>query len=193
LILVLASRNQHKLRELSGMLGDRELQSLPRAVGLPPETGESFAENAIVKARTAAAATGLPALGEDSGIVVAALGGAPGIRSARFAGENATDEENLAKLIAEMEDVDDRRAAYVCALAYAEPDGEERLFEARCEGQLARSPEGDGGFGYDPIFVADASPRDNQTMASLSPQEKDAISHRGQAAKLLDAWLESRE
>ncbi len=175
------------------MLGDHELQSLPQEVELPPETGESFAENAIVKARTAAAATGLPALGEDSGIAVAALGGAPGIRSARFAGENATDEENLAKLIAEMEDVGDRRAAYVCALAYAEPDGEERLFEARCEGQLARSPEGDGGFGYDPIFVADASPRDNQTMASLSQQEKDAISHRGQAAKLLEAWLESRE
>jgi XTP/dITP diphosphohydrolase len=193
LILVLASRNQHKLRELSGMLGDHELQSLPQEVELPPETGESFAENAIVKARTAAAATGLPALGEDSGIAVVALGGAPGIRSARFAGENATDEDNLAKLIAEMEDVDDRRAAYVCALAYAEPDGEERLFEARCEGQLARSPEGDGGFGYDPIFVADGSPRDNQTMASLSQQEKDAISHRGQAAKLLDAWLESRE
>jgi XTP/dITP diphosphohydrolase len=193
LILVLASRNQHKLRELSGMLGDHELQSLPQEVELPPETGESFAENAIVKARTAAAATGLPALGEDSGIAVAALGGAPGIRSARFAGENATDEENLARLIAEMEDVGDRRAAYVCALAYAEPDGEERLFEARCEGQLARSPQGDGGFGYDPIFVADASPRDNQTMASLSQQEKDAISHRGQAAKLLEAWLESRE
>ena len=175
------------------MLGDHELQSLPQEVELLPETGESFAENAIVKARTAAAATGLPALGEDSGIAVVALGGAPGIRSARFAGENATDEENLAKLIAEMEDVDDRRAAYVCALAYAEPDGEERLFEARCEGRLARSPEGDGGFGYDPIFVADGSPRDNQTMASLSQPEKDAISHRGQAAKLLDAWLDSRE
>jgi XTP/dITP diphosphohydrolase len=193
LILVLASRNQHKLRELSGMLGDHELQSLPEEVELPPETGDSFAENAIVKARTAAAATGMPALGEDSGIAVAALGGAPGIRSARFAGENATDDENVAKLIAEMKGVDDRRAAYVCALAYAEPDCEERLFEARCEGRLARSPEGDGGFGYDPIFVADASPRDNQTMASLSQQEKDAISHRGQAARLLAAWLESRE
>jgi XTP/dITP diphosphohydrolase len=191
--LVLASRNQHKLRELSGMLGDHELRSLPEEVELPPETGESFAENAIVKARTAASATGLPALGEDSGIAVAALGGAPGIRSARFAGENATDEENLAKLIAEMEDVDDRRAAYVCALAYAEPDGEERLFEARCEGRIAGSPEGDGGFGYDPIFVADDSPRDNQTMASLTPLEKDTISHRGQAAKLFHAWIESRE
>jgi XTP/dITP diphosphohydrolase len=193
LILVLASRNQHKLRELSGMLGDHELRPLPQAVKLPPETGESFAENAIVKARTATAATGLPALGEDSGIVVAALEGEPGIRSARFAGENTTDEENLAKLIAETEDVDDRRAAYVCALAYAEPGGEERLFEARCEGRLARIPAGDRGFGYDPIFVADDSPRDNQTMASLSQQEKDAISHRGQAAKLFHAWLESRE
>jgi XTP/dITP diphosphohydrolase len=193
LILVLASRNAHKLRELSGMLGDHELQPLPQGVQLPPETGETFAENAIVKARTAARAIGLPALGEDSGIVVSALGGAPGIRSARFAGENATDEENLAKLIADMEGKGDRRAAYVCALAYADPGGEERLFEARCEGRLARSPEGEGGFGYDPIFVADDSPRDNQTMASLSQQEKDAISHRGQAAKLFHEWLESRE
>jgi XTP/dITP diphosphohydrolase len=193
LTLVLASRNQHKLRELSGMLGHHELRPLPEEVELPPETGESFAENAIVKARTAAAATGLPALGEDSGIVVTALGGEPGIRSARYGGENATDEENLARLIAEMEGADDRSAAYVCALAYAEPGGEERLFEARCEGRLARDPKGDGGFGYDPIFVPDDSPRENSTMASLSQQEKDAISHRGQAAKLFHAWLESRE
>jgi XTP/dITP diphosphohydrolase len=192
LILVLASRNRHKLRELSGMLGDHVLRPLPEEVELPPEAGATFAENAIVKARAAAAATGLPALGEDSGIAVTALGGEPGIRSARYAGEQATDEENLAKLIAEMEGVDDRRAAYACALAYAEPGGMERLFEARCEGRLARVPAGDGGFGYDPIFVADDSPRENSTMASLSQQEKDAISHRGRAATLLLAWLESR-
>jgi XTP/dITP diphosphohydrolase len=190
LILVLASRNRHKLRELSGMLGGHELQPLPDEVKLPPETGETFAENAVLKARTAASATGSPALGEDSGIVVAALGGDPGIRSARYAGEDATDQENLGKLIAAMTGIDDRSAAYVCALAYAEPNGHERLFEARCEGRIAHAPAGEGGFGYDPIFVADDSPRDNQTMASLSQQEKDAISHRGQAASLLLAWLD---
>jgi XTP/dITP diphosphohydrolase len=190
--LVLASRNAHKLRELSGMLVDHELQPLPIEVELPPETGSTFTENAIVKARSAASATGVPALGEDSGIVVPALGGEPGIRSARYAGEHATDEENLAKLIRAVETVDDRRAAYVCALAYAEPGGDERLFEARCEGRLARDPTGDGGFGYDPIFIAEDSPRENLTMASLSQPEKDAISHRGRAAALLLEWLESR-
>jgi XTP/dITP diphosphohydrolase len=190
--LVLASRNLHKLQELSGMLAGHELQLLPHEVQLPRETGESFAENAIVKARVAAGATGMPALGEDSGIVVPALGGEPGIRSARYAGEQATDEENLAKLIHEMEAVEDRRAAYVCALAFAEPGGEERLFEARCEGRLARVPAGSGGFGYDPIFVANDSPRENLTMASLSQHEKDAISHRGRTAALLLEWLDSR-
>jgi XTP/dITP diphosphohydrolase len=190
--LVLASRNLHKLRELSGMLAGHELQPLPQEVALPHETGESFAENAVLKARTAASATGLAALGEDSGIVVPALGGDPGIRSARYAGEQATDEENLARLVHEMEAVDDRRAAYVCALAFAEPGGEERLFEARCEGRLAHVPAGSGGFGYDPIFVASDSPRENLTMASLSQSEKDAISHRGRATALLLEWLDSR-
>jgi XTP/dITP diphosphohydrolase len=190
--LVLASRNPHKLRELEGMLEGHDLQPLPEEVGLPPETGETFAENALAKARSAASAIGRAALGEDSGIVVAALGGAPGIRSARYAGEEATDEQNLAKLIREMEGVHDRRAAYVCALAFAEPGGEERLFEARCDGRLALVPEGEGGFGYDPIFIAQDSPRENLTMASLSPQEKDALSHRGRAAALLLEWLGSR-
>jgi XTP/dITP diphosphohydrolase len=174
------------------MLEGHELQPLPEEVDLPPETGATFAENALAKARSAAGATGRAALGEDSGIVVAALGGAPGIRSARYACEQATDDQNLAKLIGEMEAVDDRRAAYVCALAFAEPGGEERLFEARCEGRLARTPEGTGGFGYDPIFIAEDSPRENLTMATLSPQQKDAISHRGRAAAMLLEWLESR-
>jgi XTP/dITP diphosphohydrolase len=180
------------MRELSALLEEHELEPLPGHVELPPETGRTFAENAISKARTAAATTGKPSLGEDSGIAVTALGGAPGIRSARYAGEDATDDQNLEKLIREMESVDDRRAAYVCALAFAEPEGEERLFEARCEGRLALSPEGSGGFGYDPIFIAQDSPRENLTMASLSPNEKDAISHRGRAAALLLDWLASR-
>ena len=174
------------------MLSGHELQPLPQDVDLPPETGETFAENALTKARSAAGVTGRAALGEDSGIVVAALGGEPGIRSARYAGEQATDEQNLAKLIRAMEGEADRRAAYVCALALAEPGGEERLFEARCEGMLALTPSGDDGFGYDPLFIAEDAPRENLTMASLSPQEKDAISHRGRAASLLLEWLGTR-
>ena len=190
--LVLGSRNSHKLRELSGLLAPHELERMPQEVQLPPETGETFAENALTKARSTAAATGRAALGEDSGIVVAALDGAPGIRSARYAGEDATDEQNLQKLLKATEAADDRRAAYVCALAFAEPGGEEHLFEGRCAGSLARTPEGGGGFGYDPIFIADEWLGDNLTMASLASEEKDRISHRGRAARLLLEWLASR-
>lgn len=182
----------HKLRELSALLAPHEIVPLPDGIVLPPETGATFAENALEKARSTAGATGRASLGEDSGIVVAALGGAPGIRSARFAGEQATDEENLTKLIAEMKSVEDRSAAYVCALAFADAGGEEHLFEGRCEGRLARAPEGSGGFGYDPIFIAGDSPEDNLTMASLSAEQKGRISHRGRAARLLLEWLAER-
>jgi XTP/dITP diphosphohydrolase len=190
--LVLGSRNAHKLRELGAVLATHELESLPEGVKLPPETGESFAENARTKARATAGATGRPALGEDSGITVSALGGAPGIRSARYAGPNAGDDENLQKLLRETEDLEDRSAAYVCALAYAEPDGEERIFEARCEGRLAREPKGTGGFGYDPIFIPDDEGHE-VTMASLAPERKNEISHRGKAARLFLDWLASRQ
>jgi XTP/dITP diphosphohydrolase len=189
-LFVLGSRNAHKLGELRALLAPHELIPLPDAVELPPENGASFAENALSKARAAATATGRAALGEDSGVVVPRLGGAPGIHSARYAGPNATDEQNLLKLLRETEDLDDRAAAYVCALALAEPAGEEKMFEARCEGRLARQPQGSGGFGYDPIFL----PEDEQdeTMATLPPERKNAISHRGKAARLLLDWLESR-
>jgi XTP/dITP diphosphohydrolase len=190
--LVLGSRNAHKLRELSTLLDPHELVPLPKAVELPPESGETFAEHAISKARAAAEGAGQAALGEDSGIVVKALAGAPGIHSARYAGERATDEQNLAKLIRAMESEDDRRAAYVCALAFAEPGGQERLFEARCEGRLAHTPSGSGGFGYDPIFIPDDAPPNNATMATLSPEQKNVISHRGKAARQLLDWLAAR-
>jgi XTP/dITP diphosphohydrolase len=121
---------------------------------------------------------------DDSGIEAAALGGAPGVWSARYAGESATDEENLAKLLHEVPDDGDRRVAYVCALAFVDPGGEERLVEGRCTGVLAREPRGEGGFGYDPAFVPDDYP-DERTMAELSADEKDAISHRGRAARAL--------
>ena len=187
--LVLATRNDHKLREFTGMLPGHELVPLPPEVELPPETGESFAENALGKARAAAAALGTHAIADDSGIEAAALGGAPGIRSARYAGEGATDQQNLDKLLREVP-ADDRRVSYVCALAFVGPDGEERVFEGRCDGELTDDPRGDGGFGYDPAFVP-ADRDDGRTMAELTPEEKDAISHRGRAARALLGWLDA--
>ena len=187
--LVLATRNPHKVRELAVLLEPHEVVPLPDDVELPPETGETFADNALGKARAAARATGEPAIADDSGIAAAALGGAPGVRSARFAGEHATDEDNLAKLLRDVPSDGDRRVAYVCALAYVEPSGAEELFEGRCEGTLAVEPRGSGGFGYDPAFVPDDT-GDGRTMAELPPEEKDAISHRGRAARAFLDWLE---
>jgi len=187
--LAVATRNEHKLRELGEILGGIELVPLPDGVELPPETGETFAANALAKARAAHAATGLSAIADDSGIEARALGGRPGVRSARYAGEGAGDEANLALLLREMEPAADRAVAYVCALAFV-GGGEERLFEGRCEGELARTPRGTGGFGYDPAFVpADTGPGDDRTMAELEPDEKHAISHRGRAARLLAEHL----
>ena len=186
--LVLSTRNPHKVRDLGTLLAPHEVLPLPEEVELPPETGHTFADNALEKARAAARATGLPALADDSGIEAVALGGAPGVRSARFAGENASDEENLSKLLREVPPDGDRRVAYVCVLAYVSGD-EERLFEGRCEGSLATEPRGSGGFGYDPAFLP-ADTGDGRTMAELSVEEKDAISHRGRAARAFLAWLD---
>ncbi len=182
--IVLASRNAHKLRELAELMAPYVLEPLPEDVLLPPETGTTFADNALVKARSAAAATRLPTVADDSGIEAAALGGAPGVWSARYAGEDATDQENLAKLLTEVPADGDRRVTYVCALAYVEPGGRRELVHGRCEGTLALSPRGEGGFGYDPAFLPDDGPG-GRTMAELSPEEKDRISHRGRAARAL--------
>ena len=189
--LVLSTRNEHKLREFRVLLEPHELVPLPDGVALPPETGETFEDNARAKAVAAAEATGMPALADDSGIEAAALDGRPGVRSARYAGEGATDEENLAKLLAEVDCDGNRRVAYVCALAFVEPGGEPRVFTERCEGELATEPRGDGGFGYDPAFVP-ADRGDGRTMAELSVAEKDAISHRGRAARAFLDWLGDR-
>jgi XTP/dITP diphosphohydrolase len=189
--LLLASRNEHKLRELREAMPGIELGPLPEGVELPPEEGDTFEANALGKARAAHTATGMPAIADDSGIEAAALGGAPGVFSARFAGEGATDEANLAKLLAELEDAEDRRLAYVCALALVSGPGDERVFEGRCEGTLAPEPRGSGGFGYDPAFVPDdTGPGDDRTMAELRPEEKHAISHRGRAARALAEYLD---
>src|SRR5947207_73271 len=174
--LGLSTRDAHKVRELGVLLAPHEVLPLPDDMELPPETGHTFAENALGKARAAAEATGMRAIADDSGIEAAALGGAPGVRSARYAGQNATDEENLSKLLREVPADGDRRVAYVCVLAYVDGDTEE-LFEGRCEGTLAHEPRGSGGFGYDPAFVP-TDRDDGRTMAELSVEEKDAISHR---------------
>lgn len=186
--LLLATANDHKLREFSRLLPGVTLDPLPKDHPSPEETGDTYAENALIKARAAAEATGRAAFADDSGIEAEALEWRPGVRTARFAGENATDGENLAKL--HREAPAGSRARYVCVIAHVTPDGQETLFEGTCEGTLADEPNGAGGFGYDPLFVADETP--GRTMAELSDEEKDAISHRGHAARELLAWLSAR-
>ena len=190
--LLLATRNLHKVEEFARILAPHTVAPVPDEVELPPETGTTFAENALIKARAASEATGRPAFADDSGIAAAALGGAPGIYSARFAGEEATDEENLHKLLRSVPEDGDRRVSYVCALVFFVPGQVPEVFEETCDGLLAKEPRGTGGFGYDPAFLP-VDVGDGRTMAELSAAEKDAISHRGRAARAFRDWLESRE
>jgi XTP/dITP diphosphohydrolase len=189
--VILSTRNRHKLEEMAEMLPGVDLRPLPDEVELPPETGDSFEANALIKARAAREATGEVTIADDSGIEAADLGGAPGIYSARYAGEGASDEENLEKLLREVDAAaGDRRAAYVCAIALIDEEGHEYVFEARCEGTLLREGRGEGGFGYDPAFVPDETRRDDErTFSELSPEEKNAISHRGKAVRMLARHL----
>jgi XTP/dITP diphosphohydrolase len=190
--LFLATHNEHKRREFERLLGRSgwQIESLPAAVTLPPEDGETFAENALGKARAAAVATRRASIADDSGIAAAALGGAPGVRSARYAGEQASDEQNLSKLLREVPA--GGALEYVCAIAYVDPSADlEHVFEGRCAGRLASEPRGTGGFGYDPAFLPEDGPV-GLTMAELSDTQKDAISHRGRAARELRAWIERR-
>jgi XTP/dITP diphosphohydrolase len=184
--LLLATRNAHKLREFERLLDTVALDLLPEDVEMPPEDGDTYAANALLKARAAFAATGRASIADDSGIEAEALGGAPGVRTARDAGENATDAENLAKLAAEAPV--GSRLRYVCVIAHVDTDGGERTFEGTTDGHVGE-PRGEGGFGYDPLFVPDDGPGDGRTMAELSDAEKDAISHRGRAARALADWL----
>jgi XTP/dITP diphosphohydrolase len=183
--LVLATRNDGKAREFASLMAPHTVDALPKHVDLPPETGTTFAENALEKARTAAKALGRAAIADDSGIAAEALDGAPGVRSARYAGEDATDEQNLDKLMREAPV--GSNVAYICALAYADPEGKEHVVEGRCEGTLSGDKRGSGGFGYDPAFIP--VEHEDRTMAELEPDEKDAISHRGRAARALLEWL----
>ena len=187
--LVLATRNTHKLREFgasAGTGGGRGASRCPTRSSCRPRTGDTFAANALGKAQAAAAATGRAVIADDSGIEAAALRGAPGVRSARYAGERASDEENLAKLLREAPAGSGLR--YVCALAYVDPrSGRARSSRANAAVELAAAPRGEGGFGYDPAFVPAGMP--DRTMAELSDVEKDAISHRGHAVRALLGWL----
>jgi XTP/dITP diphosphohydrolase len=185
--LLLATRNLHKLREFERLLRTVGLDPLPDGVPSPPEDGDTYAANALIKARAATAATLRAAIADDSGIEAEALGGAPGVRTARYAGEDASDEENLAKLAENAPPGTALR--YVCVIAHVDPEGNEQLFTGITTGMVAPAPRGTGGFGYDPIFVPDDRPGDGRTMAELSDVEKDAISHRGRAARALEEWL----
>jgi len=184
--IVLASGNAHKAVELARVLPGWDVQ--PFAGGLPEETGETFVDNALLKARHVYEAIGRAGwvLADDSGIEAAALGGIPGVRSARYAGEDATDEQNLAKLLAALERCDDRRVRYVAELVAISPDGEELHARGELTGTLATAPRGSGGFGYDPAFVPDGETR---TVAELAPEEKDGMSHRARAAAALRPQL----
>ncbi|HEX3978564.1 MAG TPA: non-canonical purine NTP pyrophosphatase [Solirubrobacteraceae bacterium] len=187
--LLLSTRNAHKVREFQRLLAPAQINvaPLPDEVTLPAEDGDTFADNALPKARTAARATGRIAIADDSGIEAAALGGRPGVRSARYAGPEATDEENLAKLMGEAPAGSALR--YVCALAYVDPAaGTERVFFGYCTGHLADEARGSHGFGYDPAFLPDGD-YDGRTMAELTDAEKDAISHRAGAIAELLSWL----
>jgi XTP/dITP diphosphohydrolase len=186
--LILGTRNPHKAREMARLLEPAGIVvlSIPAEVEFPPEVGSTFSENALPKAQAAAAATGQPSIADDSGIESAALGGAPGVRSARYAGPRATDQENLELFIREVPVGDGLR--YVCALAYVDPKaGIERIFCGYCEGRMAPGPRGSGGFGYDPVFIPQAT-GDTRTMAELSDEEKDSLSHRGDAARNFLSW-----
>ncbi|MBK8294852.1 MAG: RdgB/HAM1 family non-canonical purine NTP pyrophosphatase [Solirubrobacterales bacterium] len=188
--LIFASRNAHKVAEVEQILGF-DLELLPDDVESPPEDAETFAGNALIKARSAREATGQAVIADDSGIEVDSLDGRPGVRSARYAGEDATDGDNLAKVLGELAaNGGDPGARYVCAIAYIDDAGEEHLFEGTCAGRLVQDIRGTGGFGYDPAFIPDETgPADERTMAEITSDEKHAISHRGKAVRDLARHL----
>jgi len=198
--LALASNNPGKLRELRQLLREFpvDIKSLAEFPSLPlvDEDGDTFEDNAVKKARFYARLLGIPALADDSGLEVYALGGAPGVRSARYAGDAADDDDNNRKLLSELHGVDDRRAAFVCVLAIAVPWGPALVFQGRCEGTITTEPRGRGGFGYDPVFYF---PPLGKTFAELTPAEKNRVSHRGKALEELRSdfpsvlqWLRQR-
>ena len=191
--LVLGTRNPGKVAELRALLRGLDLElvevaDLPDAPPEPAEDAPTYAENAVAKAIAYARDTGLPAVADDSGLEVDALGGAPGVRSRRFFGDDATPEERNRMLLALLDGVSDRTARFVAVIALAQPDGRVETFDGEVRGEIAESPRGDDGFGYDPVFVI---AEDGRTMAEVPREEKNAISHRGLAAAKLRAALAS--
>ena len=199
-IIVLATRNAGKVKEFQEMLKDFpvEIKNLNDFGPIPEveEDGETFDDNAYKKALFTAKVLGLPAIADDSGLVVEALGGAPGVKSARYAGENASDQDNINKLLQELEGKSNRKAAFECVLSITVPSGPALTYEGRCEGEITLQPQGKNGFGYDPVFYY---PAYGKTFAEISGDEKNRVSHRGRALaefisefdKVL-AWLNSR-
>ena len=199
-IIVLATRNVGKAKELQQLLRDFpvEIKNLTDFGPIPEveEDGASFDDNAYKKAAFTAKALGLPAIADDSGLVVDALGGAPGVKSARYAGDNATDQENIEKLLDAMKGQSNRHAAFECVISIAVPSGPALTYEGRCEGEITSEPKGTSGFGYDPVFYYPAFGR---TFAELTSAEKNKVSHRGRALAEVAAefdkiltWLEAR-
>jgi XTP/dITP diphosphohydrolase len=190
--MIVATRNAAKLREIASIYAhlNIELHSLADYVRIPEvrEEGLTYADNAAAKARTAAEATGLVALADDSGIEVDALGGAPGVHSARYPAADATDAERSARILSLLEGIprDRRTARYRAAIAVARPDGTVRIFEGVCEGRVACSPRGTGGFGYDPVFVPEGA---QETIAQAPPEFKNRISHRARALRAAEPYL----
>jgi XTP/dITP diphosphohydrolase len=192
--LVIASNNPGKLREIGQILAPLGIEALPQSVFGVPEVDEphgTFIENALVKARHAAGIAGLPALADDSGICVDALGGAPGVHSARYAGEPRSDERNNAKLLEIMRERQDRKAHYYCVIVVLRHDQDPQplIAEGLWQGEILPSPRGTGGFGYDPLFL---DPLFGQTAAELVPARKNLMSHRGKALALLGERLKQR-
>jgi XTP/dITP diphosphohydrolase len=197
--LLLATSSRNKLEELEAILAGLPVTLVtPRGVGLDlevEETGENFRDNAVLKAERYAQEAGLPALADDSGLEIDALGGAPGVRSARYAGPGATDADRIALVLGRLADTPEasRTARFRCVMALATPEGLVGTVEGTCEGTIAPAPRGTGGFGYDPIFLL---PDRGRTMAELTPEEKHAVSHRGRAGRaartLIERWLVER-
>jgi XTP/dITP diphosphohydrolase len=194
-ILVLASTNKGKTREIRDLLKDYplDIKNLTDFGPIPPviEDGATFDDNAYKKASFTARVLGYPAMADDSGLCVEALGGAPGVHSARYAGQNATDADNVARLLTELENHENRRAAFECVISIAVPTGAALTYEGRCEGIITKEPAGENGFGYDPLFFFPAL---NKTFAQLTMEQKAQISHRGialkQVAQEMDKILE---
>ncbi len=189
-VVVLATRNEGKIKELARILGSVPLVGLDEFPGAPEvaETGATFEENALLKARAIATFTGQPSVADDSGLCVDALNGMPGIFSARWSGTHGDDQANLDLLLAQISDVPDERrgANFTCAAALVYPDGTSQVVLGEVTGQLIRTPRGSGGFGYDPIFVPDGY---DVTTAEMTADEKDAISHRGKAFRALAPFI----